>query len=113
MGGTLSTSNQNNANNVQSSLTASLAGFTVLSSSATVYYGSDPYTPPADSPPEATATAANVGLIVGVVVGSVVFIAILVVIIYKCKTAAATKAVSDATPISQHEVTNGVVVEKY
>lgn len=112
MSGTLSTSSQSNANNVQSSLTSSITGFRVLSSSATVYYGSDPYTPPADAPP-ATATATNVGLIVGVVVGGVVFIAILVVIIYKCKTAAAAKAVGDATPISQHEVTNGVVVEKY
>ena len=113
VGGTLSSSSQSNANTIQSSLSSSLTGFTVLSSSATVYYGTDPYTPPADTTPGSTTiTPVNIGLIVGVVVGGVVFIAILVVIIYKCKKASA-QAVTDATPVSQHEITNGVVVEKY
>ena len=48
IGGSISTTSSSNANAVQSSLGSTLPGFTVLSSSASVYYGDSVY----NAPPE-------------------------------------------------------------
>lgn len=48
LGGMISTDSSAQAINVHSKIGNTLSGFTVISSSATVYYGSSPYTAPTD-----------------------------------------------------------------
>lgn len=87
----MSTSSSSSAAAVQSSLGSSVPGFSVLSSSATIYYGdsvyTQPSTTPSDTPAENTVSKPNVPLIVGLVVGlgGALIIAIAVFLIYKFK----------------------------
>lgn len=86
----MSTSSSSSAASVQSSLGSSVPGFSVLSSSATIYYGDGVYTQPSTTPsdtPANTESKPNVPLIVGLVVGlgGALIIAIAVFLIYKFK----------------------------
>lgn len=83
IGGSISTSSQAQATSLQSNMGTTVPGYTVLSSSASVYYGDAQYTAPEEA--KANNQTTNVGLIVGVVVGGVALIAIVSFLIYKFK----------------------------
>lgn len=89
--GSIDTSGQNQANSIQSQLGGFVSGFTILSSSSSVYYGNQVYSPspqpngqqPLDGMPPSNAQ--NYGLIVGVTVGVIVALVITALLIYKFK----------------------------
>jgi hypothetical protein len=74
--GSVSTSGSSSAQQIQQSLSTGTTGYTVLSQSATVYYGDQ-------AQPTEEAPKTNVGLIVGVTIGSVAAVAIIVFAVYK------------------------------
>lgn len=82
IGGTVSTSGASSASSIASTMSglgsSSIAGFPILSSTSTIYYGDDVYVEKKKQETYNNKT----GLIVGVTIGSVAFVIIVGVIIY-------------------------------
>jgi len=91
--GAVGSSGQSSANSIQTALTGAVPGYTILSSSATVYYGDSPAPTPVTE-----AAKPNVPLIVGLTVGLTCGAIIIAIIIYKVVTSGSTAVKSQVEP---------------